>query len=173
MNPTLSALSLAALLASPLHAADVFYKKSLSLFVIHDVDQGSNESRQLDTAVGKYVADDGAVVYLKGKTLYQIRDTRNPKLEIIDNTVADFDFQDGVIAYTVDSCLCVRRLAEDVREPSRRVEGSVGASMIDIADGTVVFLKNQGTLYRVTDCSTGTSERIIYPVGEAQVAGKQ
>lgn len=153
-------------------AADLFYKKNLSLLVIHDVDQGKSDSRPLDNAVGKFVADEGAVVYLKGQTLYQIRDTRQPVAEIIDSGVIDFDFQDGVIAYIRDSHLFVRRLAEDIHDSSRRVSDSIGVSQIDIAAGTVVFVKRQGTIYRVSDIARGSAERVVYPAGEVQVSGK-
>ena len=171
MNPKLVVITLALLTAGPLHAADLFYKKSLSLYVIHNVDKGKSDSRQLDTAVGKYAADAGAVVYLKGQTLYLIRNTRDPKPVILENGVVDFEFKDGLIAYTRDDSLYVRRLSEDAHQMSRRVLGSRGVSSIEVAHGTVVFLKNQATLYRVTDCDQGTADRVIYPVGQVQLSG--
>jgi hypothetical protein len=160
------------LLTAFAHAADLFYKKNLSLHVIHDVDQGKSESKVLDTSVGNYDADAGAVLYIKGSTLYIIRDTRNPKAESLDTAVADFKLKDGLIAYTKGEILYVRRVSDAGDASSRRVQESSGATNIDIAGGTIIFIKNATTLYRVTDIDRGTAERVVYPVGETQVSGK-
>ena len=154
------------------HAADLFYKKNLSLHVIHDVDQGKSESKVLDNSVGNYDADAGAVIFLKGQTLYLIRDTRNPKAESLDTAVADFKLKDGLIAYTRGEFLYVRRVSDAVDVSSRRVRESSGATNIDIAGGTIIFIKNATTLYRVTDIDRGTADRVVYPVGETQLSGK-
>lgn len=153
-------------------AADLFYKKGLSLYVIHDFDQGKSESQLLDTSVGNYEADSGAVIFLKGQTLYLIRNTRESKAESLDTAVADFKLEDGLISYIKGELLYVRRVSDATTLSSRQVPESRGASMIDIADGTIVFLKNLTTLYRVTDIDRGTAERVVYPVGEAQISGK-
>lgn len=165
-------ISLGLLTTATLHAADVFYKKNLSLYVIHDVDQGKTESQLLDTSVGNYVADAGAVIFLKGQTLYLIRDTRQPKAESLDTAVADFKLKDGLIAYIKGDSLYVRRVSDAADVLSRQVPDSRGISNLDVAGGTIVFLKNVTTLYRITDIDTGTAERVIYPVGEVQVSGK-
>lgn len=154
------------------HAADLFYKKNLSLYVIHDVDQGKTESKLLESSVGNYVADAGAVIFLKGQTLYLIRDTREPKAESLDTAVADFKLKDGLIAYIKGESLYVRRVSDAANVSSRLVTESHGASNLDIAGGIIIFIKNSTTLYRVTDVDRGTAERVIYPVGEAQVSGK-
>jgi len=153
-------------------AADLFYKKNLSLHVIHDVDQGKSESKVLDTSVGNYDADAGAVIFLKGQTLYLIRDTRNPKAESLGTTVADFRLKDGLIAYVKSESLYVRRVSDAGDVSSRLVPDSHGATNIDIAGGVIIFIKNSTTLYRVTDIERGLAERVIYPVSEAQVSGK-
>ena len=160
------------LLTAFAHAADLFYKKNLSLHVIHDVDQGKSESKVLDNSVGNYDANAGAVIYLKGQTLYLIRDTRNPKAESLDTAVADFKLKDGLIAYTRGEFLYVRRVSDAVDVSSRRVRESSGATNIDIAGGTIIFIKNATTLYRVTDIDRGTADRVVYPVGETQLSGK-
>jgi hypothetical protein len=153
-------------------AADLFYKKNLSLYVIHDVDQGKSESQLLDSSVGNYVADAGAVIFLKGQTLYLIRDTREPKAESLDPAVADFKLKDGLIAYVKSGSLFVRRVSDAANVSSRQVPESNGATDIDIAGGIIIFVKNATTLYRVTDVDSGASERVIYPVGDAQISGK-
>jgi hypothetical protein len=158
--------------ASSLHAADLIYKKSLSLFVIHDFDQGKSDSLALDTSVGNYVVDASAVLYVKGQTLYLIPDTRKPNAVLVDSGVADFKLKDGLIAYIKGDSLYVRRLSEDIGVASRQVSQSQGVSSIDIAGGAIVFLKNQSTLYRVIEYDRGTAERLLYPVGEAQVSGR-
>ena len=153
-------------------AADLFYKKNLSLHVIHDVDQGKTESKVLDNSVGNYDADAGAVIFLKGQTLYLIRDTREPKVESLDTGISDFKLKDGLIAYIKGESLYVRRVSDAANVSSRQVPESQGAANIDIAGGIIIFIKNATTLYRVTDVDSGASERVIYPVGEAQVSGK-
>lgn len=166
------ALSFSLLTTTAVHAADLIYKKSLSLFVIHDLDQGKSESLALDTSVGKYAVDAGAVLYLKGRTLYLIPDTRTPKPVLVDSGVADVMLKDGLIAYIKGDSLYVRRLSEDMGVASRQVSQSQGVSSMDIAGDTIVFLKNQSVLYRVIDYDQGTAERVIYPIGEAQVSGR-
>ena len=153
-------------------AADLFYKKSLSLHVIHDVDQGKSESQLLETSVGHYCADAGAVIFLKGQTLHLIRNTREPKAEVVDTAVTDFKLKNGLIAYIKGGSLHVRRVSETTHTSSRLVSESNGATNIDIADETIIFMKNSTTLYRVTDIDRGTAERVIYPVGDAQISGK-
>jgi len=66
MNIKHAAMGLTLLAPVSLPAADLFYKKGLTLHVIHDVEQGKSDGSRLDSAVGKFVADAGAVVYLKG-----------------------------------------------------------------------------------------------------------
>lgn len=163
-------MGLALLAPVSLPAADLFYKKTLTLYVIHDVEQGKSESTRLDSAVGKYVADAGAVLYLKGQSLYLIRNTREPKAELLDQGVTDFDFRDGLIAYVRSSYLHVRRLAEDSASPARRLSDSQGVSSVDIDGGAIVFLKNGSELYRVTDFDQGKADRVVYPVTEIQVS---
>ncbi|MES2980826.1 MAG: hypothetical protein V4727_00815 [Verrucomicrobiota bacterium] len=160
------------LLSSSVHAADLFYKKNLSLYVIHDVDQGKSESQLLESSVRNYVADAGAVIFVKGQTLYLIRDTREPKAESLDTGVADFKLKDGLIAYIKGESLYVRRVTDAANVSSRLSPESHGATNIDIAGGVIIFIKNSTTLYRVTDIERGAAERVIYPVGEAQVSGK-
>ncbi len=165
-------ITLGLLTTFSVHAADLFYKKNLSLYVIHDVDQGKSEGQLLETSVGNYVADAGSVIFLKGQSLYLIRDTREPKAVSLDTGVADFKLKDGLIAYTKGGNLHLRRISEGPEVASRQVPESTGASNLDVADGTIVFLKNVNALYRVTDIDRGTAERVIYPVGEVQVSGK-
>jgi hypothetical protein len=165
-------LTLCLMTAATVHAADLFYKKNLSLHVIHDVDQGKSESKVLDNSVGNYDADAGAVIYLKGQTLYLIRDTRNPKSESLDTAVADFKLKDGLIAYTKGGSLYVRRASDAGNVSSRQVPESSGAANIDIAGGTIIFIKNKTTLYRVTDIERAAAERVLYPVAETQLSGK-
>lgn len=162
-------LILALLGAGPALAVDLVYKKSLTLYVVHGADQGHTDSRQLDSSVGKFTAENGAVVYLKGQNLVVIRDTRDPKPEIVDTGVTDFCMRDGVIAYLRESYLFIRQVPERAHEPSRRVAESLGASSIDVAGGMVIFIKGQA-LYRVSDQRTGAAARITYPVGEALVS---
>jgi hypothetical protein len=169
MNIKHAAMGLALLSPVSLAAADLFYKKTLTLYVILDVEQGKSESSRLDTAVGKYVADAGAVLYLKGQTLYLIRNTREPKAELLDQGVTDFDFRDGLIAYVRNSYLHVRRLADNSAPPSRLAD-SQGATSVDIDGGAIVFLKNGSDLYRVTDFDKGKADRVAYPVTEIQVS---
>jgi len=170
MNFKHAAMGLALLAPVSLPAADVFYKKTLTLYVIHDVDQGKTDSSRLDAAVGKYVADAGAVLYLKGQSLFLIRNTREPKAELLDQGVTDFGFRDGLIAYVGNSYLHVRRLAEDLASPARRIAESQGVSSVNIDGGIIVFLKNGSTLYRVTDIDQGKSELVANPVTEIQVS---
>lgn len=151
-------------------AADLFYKKNLSLYVIHNVDQGKSESLLLDTSVGNYTADAGAVLYVKGQTLYLIQNTREPKPMSLGSGMADFKMNDGLIAYIKGGSLYVRRVSEAAGVTSRRVADSEGVSSMDVAGKTIVFLKNMTALYRVTDLERGTAERVIYPVGEVQVS---
>lgn len=165
-------ITLCLLATASVEAADLFYKKNLSLHVIHDVDQGKSESLLLGTAVGNYIADAGAVLYLKGQTLYLIQDTRQPKPVSLGVGIADFKLDDGLIAYIKGGSLYVHRVSDAAGVSSRRVANSEGVSSIDTAGGTVVFLKNTTALYRVTDFERGTAERVIYPVGEVQVSGK-
>jgi len=155
---------------SSLPAADLFYKKNLTLHVIHDVDQGKSESLRLDSAVGKYAADAGAALYLKGQSLYLIRNTREPKAELLDQGVTDFEFRDGLIAYIRSSYLHVRRLAEGPDSPARQLADSQGVTSVDIDGGIIVFLKNGSALYRVTDPDLGKTDRVVYPVTEIQVS---
>ena len=117
-----------------------------------------------------YEADAGAVVYLKGQSLYLIRNTREPKAELLDQGVTDFDFRDGLIAYVRSSYLHVRRLAEDPSSPSRRLADSLGVSSVDIDGGVIVFLKNGSALYRVTDLDQGKADRIAYPASDIQAS---
>jgi len=49
---------------------------------------------------------------------------------------------------------------------------SRGPSNIEIAGGTILFLKNASSLYRVTDIDRSTAERVFYRVGEIQLTGK-
>jgi hypothetical protein len=154
------------------HAADLFYKKGLSLYVIHDVDQGKTESKLLDSSVTSFFADAGAVLYLKGAVLYLVSDTREPKAVRVDTAGADFKIKDGLIAYNKGESLYVRRVSDAANVSSRQVPDSRGAANIDIADGIIIFIKNATTLYRVTDIERGIAERVIYPVGDAQVSGK-
>lgn len=154
------------------HAADLFYKKGLSLYVIHDVDQGKTESKLLDSSVTSFFADAGAVLYLKGATLYLVSDTREPKSVRVDTAGADFKIKDGLIAYIKGESLYVRRFSDAANLSSRIVPESHGASNLDIAGGVIIFIKNANSVYRVTDVDRGTAERVIYPVGEAQVSGK-
>jgi len=170
MNLKHAAMALALLAPAPLLAADVFYKKTLTLYVIHDVDQGKPDSSRLDSAVGKYVADAGALLYLKGQSLYLIRNTREPKAELLDQGVTDFGFRDGLIAYVSNSYLHVRRLAEDSGSPARRLADSQGVSSFNIDGGIIVFLKNSSTLYRVTDLDQGKSGLVANQVTEIQVS---
>jgi hypothetical protein len=165
-------ISFGLLATASVHATELIYKKSLSLFVIHDFDQGKSESLALDTSVGNYVVDAGSVLYVKGRTLYLIPDTRKPKAVLVVSGVADFKLKDGLIAYSKGDSLYVRRLSEDIGVSSRQVSDSQGVSSMDIAGDTIVFLKNQSALYRVIDYERGTSERVIYPVGEAQVSAR-
>lgn len=165
-----AAMGLALLAPVSLPAADLFYKKTLTLHVIHDMEQENSESRRLDTSVGKYTADAGAVLYLKGQSLYLIRNTREPKAELLDQAVTDFDFRDGLIAYIQGSYLHVRRLAEDSGSPARRMADSQGVTSVDIDGGIVVFLKNGSALYRVIDLDQGKTARVANPVTEIQVS---
>jgi hypothetical protein len=169
MNIKHAAMGLALLFPVSLAAADVFYKKTLTLYVIHDVEQGKSESSRLDSAVGKYVADTGAVLYLKGQSLYLIRNTREPKAELLDQGVTDFAFRDGLIAYVRNSYLHVRRFAENSVSHTP-LPGSQGVTSVDIDGGAIVFLKNGSDLYRVSDIDTGKSDRVAYPVTEIQVS---
>lgn len=154
-------------------SADVFYKKNLSLHVIHDVDQGKKESVLLDTSVGDYIADAGAVLYVKGHTLYLIQNTRDPKPMSLVNGIADFELNDGLIAYIKGESLYVRRVSDATTQSARQVANSEGVSSMDVAGEMIVFLKNQTTLYRVADMESGASERVIYPVGEVQASGQK
>lgn len=154
------------------HAADLFYMKNTTLYVMHDVDRGISESRELDTSVKNYVAEAGAVIYIKGSTLYLISDTREPKPISLASGVGDIKLKDGIIAYVESGSLRVRRVSEDVSVESRQVQDSTGVSSIDVAGRTIVFIKNVTTLYRVIDMDQGTSERVIYPVGDARVSAK-
>jgi hypothetical protein len=86
--------------------------------------------------------------------------------------VADFKLKGGLIAYTKGELPYVRRVSDAGDVSSRRVQESSGATNIDIAGGTIIFIKNATTLYRVTDIDRGTAERILYPVGETQLSGK-
>jgi hypothetical protein len=63
-------------------------------------------------------------------------------------------------------------VSDAATQSARLVANSEGVSSIDVAGGMIVFLKNQTTLYRVTDMESGTSERVIYPVGEVQASGQ-
>ena len=153
-------------------AADLFYKKNLSLHVIHDVDQGKSESLLLDTAVGNYIADSGAVLYIKGQTLYLVQDTRDSKPMNLGVGITDFKLNDGLIAYIKGGSLYVRRVSDAAGVSARQVANSEGASSIDVAGKMIIFLKNKTTLYRVTDLDRGTTERVIYPVGEVQASGQ-
>jgi hypothetical protein len=152
-------------------SADLFYKKNLSLHVIHDVDQGKKESVPLDTSVGDYISDAGAVLYVKGQSLYLIQNTRDPKPMSLGSGIAVFELNDGLIAYIKGDSLYVRRVSDAATQSARLVANSEGVSSIDVAGGMIVFLKNQTTLYRVIDMESGTSERVIYPVGEVQASG--
>lgn len=165
-----AAMGLVLLAPVSLAAADLFYKKTLTLHVIHDVEQGKSESRRLDSAVSKYTADAGAVLYLKGQSLYLIRNTREPKAELLDQGVTDFGFRDGLIAYVRNSYLHVRRLAEDSNSAARRLADSQGVTSFDIDGGIIVFLKNGSVLYRVIDLDQGKADRVAYPVTEIQVS---
>jgi hypothetical protein len=49
---------------------------------------------------------------------------------------------------------------------------SRGPSNIEIAGGTIVFLKNATSLYRDSYIDRGTAERVFYRVGEIQLTGK-
>jgi hypothetical protein len=160
------------LATASVHAADLFYIKGTSLYVIHDVDQGKTESRLLDTSVASYQADTGAVIYVKGSTLWLIRDTREPKPFSLESGVGELKMKDGLIAYFKGDTLSVRRVSEDATVASRSIENSMGVSSMDVSDGTIVFIKNVTTLYRVTDIERGTSERVVYPVGSVQISGK-
>lgn len=153
-------------------SADLFYKKNLSLHVIHDVEQGKKESVPLDTSVGKYIADAGAVLYVKGQSLYLIQNTSDPKPMSLGSGIAVFELNDGLIAYIKGDSLYVRGVSDAATQSARLVANSEGVSSIDVAGGMIVFLKNQTTLYRVTDMESGTSERVIYPVGEVQASGQ-
>ena len=170
MSLKYAAMGLALLAPVSLPAAEVFYKKTLTLYVIHDVDQGKSESSRLDGAVGKYVADAGAVLYLKGTNLYLIRNTREPKAELLDQGVTDFGFRDGLIAYVRNSYLHVRRLTDDAGSPARQLADSQGVSSVSIDGGIIVFLKNGSTLYRVTDINQGKTDLVVSPVTEIQVS---
>lgn len=165
-------ITLCMLATASVEAADLFYKKNLSLYVIHDVDQGKSESVLLDTSVGSYNADAGAVLYAKGQTLYLIKNTRDAKPISLGGGVADFKLNDGLIAYIKGESLYVRRVSDAAGVSARQVANSEGVSSIDIAGGMIVFLKNKTTLYRVTDLDRGASERVIYPVGEVQASGQ-
>jgi hypothetical protein len=154
------------------HAADLFYIKNSSLYVIHDVDQGKTESKLLDTSVTQYDADDGAVIYLKTNRLHLIRDTRDPKSISLESGAGEFKMDDGLIAFFKGDTLSVRRVSDDATVASRVVINSRGVSGMDVSHGTIVFIKNLNTLYRVTDIDSGASERVIYPVGDAKVSGK-
>ena len=165
-------VALVLIMANPLHAADLFYMKNSSLYVMHDVEQGKTESRLLDTSVTGYVADAGAVLYVKGPTLYLIPDTRTPKPVRLDGAVAGFKLDDGTIAYLKGDALHVRKVSDEATVASRTIQNSKGISSFDLADGTIVFIKNVTTLYRVTDIDRGLAERVVYPVGEVQVSGK-
>jgi hypothetical protein len=170
MNLKHVAMGLVLLAPLSLSAADLFYKKTLTLYVIHDVEKGKSDSIRLDAAVGKYIADAGAVLYLKGNSLYLIRNTREPKAELLDQGVSDFGFRDGLIAYVQGSFLHVRRLAEDSDTPARRLADSQGVTHFDIDGGIIVFLKNASSLYRVTDVDQGKTDQIANPVTEIQVS---
>ena len=172
LNKKLLIISFSLLFSIPVQAADLFYKKNLSLYVIHDVDQSKIESKLLEITVGNYVADAGSVIFLKGQSLHLIRDTREPKVEVLDTAVADFKLKDGLIAYIKGESLFVRRVSDAANVSSRLVTDSQGVVNIDIAGGVIIFIKNATTLYRVTDVDRGTAERVIYPVSEAQVSGK-
>lgn len=153
-------------------AADLFYKKNLSLHVIHDVDQGKSESLLLDTSVGSYIADAGAVLYIKGQTLYLVQNTRDSKPMILGIGITDFKLDNGLIAFIKGGSLYVRQVSDAAGVSARQVANSEGASSIDIAGKMIIFLKNKTTLYRVTDLERGTAERVIYPVGEVQASGQ-
>lgn len=152
------------------HAADVFYQKSLSLYVIHDVEQGKSEGLPLDSSVEKYAADAGAVLYVKGQTLHLIRNTREPKLEILETGVSDFQMRNGLVAFIKNGHLHVRRVEEPASVESRRVADSQGLTSMDVNVGTIVYLKNSTALYRVTSIDKGTSERITYPVSNVLIS---
>lgn len=164
------AVGIALLSPTGLSAEDLFYKKGLTLYVIQDVETGKTDATRIDGAVGKFVADAGALIYLKGQNLFLIRNTREPKPELLDSSVTDFDFRDGLIAYVRSSYLHVRRLTEGPQIHARRLTDSLGVSEFDIAGGTIVFLKNGSTLYRVTDLDQGWVDRVVYPVTEIQVS---
>ena len=163
------ALILALLPLGSAYAMDIVYKKSLTLYVIHGADSGNTDSQQLDSSVGKFAAENGAVVYLKGQNLVVTRNTHDPKPEIVDTGVTDFVMRDGLIAYLRDSYLFIRLVSEKAHESSRRVKESLAASSIDVAGGMVIFIKGQA-LYRVANPATGDAARITYPVGEALVS---
>jgi hypothetical protein len=165
-------IALGLIATNSVHAADLFYIKNTSLYVMHDVDQGKTESQLLETSVSRYVADAGAVLYLKGTALYLISNTREPKPVRLDGGVTDFKLDDGIIAYLKGDSLHVRKVSDDATVASRSIPNANGISSFDLADGTIIFIKNVNTLYRVTDINGGTAERVIYPVGEAQVSGK-
>jgi hypothetical protein len=170
MKPHIIILGLLA--TASVKAADLFYKKNLSLHVIHDVDQGKRESLLLDASVTDYTADAGAVLYMKGGTLHLIQDTREPKPVSLGAGIAGFMMNDGLIAYIKGGTLHVRRVSDAAGVPSRRVANSEGVSSMDVAGKTIIFLKNMTALYQVTDIESGTSARVIYPVGEVQVSGR-
>lgn len=156
----------------PVEATDLFYKKNASLYVIHDVDQGKSESLLLDTSVGNYTADAGAVLYVKGSALHLIQNTREPKPMSLATRMTEFKLRDGLIAYIKGGSLYVRRVSDASDVSSRRVANSEGVSSMDVAGKTIVFLTNTTTLYRVTDYERGLAERVIYPVREVQVSGQ-
>lgn len=158
------------LLSACTHAADIFYQKNLSLHVIHDVDQGKTEGLLLDSPVEKYAADAGAALYMKGQTLHLIRNTRDPKPEVLETGVSGFQMKDGLIGYIKNGHLHVRRVAEPAATESRRVVDSQSVTAMDVNGGAIVFLKNNTALYRVTDIDQGASERITYPVSNVLIS---
>lgn len=166
----LAALCLGLSAVASVHATDLFYKKSSRLYVIHDIDKGKTDEAQLDFSVGHYAADGGAVIYIKGNTLYLVRDTRSPKSEIVAYGVDDCKMQDGVIVFLKAHYLYVRKLGEDLSVDSRRVNYSHDPDSFHVAGGDVTFVKNLTTLYRVTNLQDGSSSRMVYPVGEVQLS---
>lgn len=166
---SLTALLAWVLLVPCSHATDVFYKKSLSLYVIHDADQGGRREVFLDRPVGPYAAAGGAAVYIKGTSLYLIRDTRNPKPEFLDQSVSHVQMDGGVIAYLKNNSLYVRRLAEEARASSRVVIEGGACSAFEVKDGKVVFTRGaMSHLYIVTDLDRGATAKLGSAAAEPQ-----
>lgn len=165
-------ITLCLLATLSVEAADLFYKKNSSLYVIHDVDQGKSEGMLLEKSVRNYTADAGAVLYMQGSVLYLIQNTREPEPMNLGTGMTEFKLRDGLIAYIKGGSLYIRRVSDAEGVSSRRVANSEGVSSMDVAGKTIIFLTNTTTLYRVTDYERGTAERVIYPVGEVQVSGQ-